>query len=66
MYIVNLTVLSIVVCVVPNDPVHSLRSDVTIGKSDLFRISKKLKISFYITYDIIFIINFILPSSFGS
>lgn len=42
MYIVYLTVLSIVVGVVRNDDVHALRDDVTTSKLDLFLISQKL------------------------
>jgi len=41
MCIVYLTVLSIVVGVIRNDPVHPLRADVTIGKLALFLISQK-------------------------
>lgn len=42
MYIVYLTVLSIVVGVVRNDDVHALRDDVTTSKLALFLISPKL------------------------
>ena len=42
MYIVYLAVLSIVIGVVRNDPVHPLRADVTTGKSILFLIFQAL------------------------
>lgn len=42
MYIVYLTVLSIVVGVVRNDDVHALRDDVTTSKLTFFLISQKL------------------------
>jgi hypothetical protein len=42
MYIVYLTVLSIVVGVVRNDNVNALRDDITTSKLALFLISQKL------------------------